>query len=289
MYQIAMRNLTTVDVSLFPPGFTHSKQMGNCVSSQSQQAVVEKQAATGRGRSIVSLRKVNVFLFRSLPTSSLVTLVWNKTKQTLYSVWCASSLIEKSTTKHVGWESTIGLSNASAQAQQPSSGNLNVKRYWLSKGGGIHLVVVLLRLSTVLRRHPWRIRLSLSLQHSQQIFSCNYNWKFEVFDNFGAEFVSWRWLLSFYISWTALSLSFSVRCARDVQSFKCVTFDPTFFFFFSLPPIVFRLQWRSIRFPPKTAWSSATKGQLAASATIAAAVTTPQPAHNRPTMPATTT
>ncbi|XP_046637911.1 uncharacterized protein LOC124316169 isoform X4 [Daphnia pulicaria] len=31
--------------------------MGNCVSSQSQQAVVEKQAATGRGRSIVSLRK----------------------------------------------------------------------------------------------------------------------------------------------------------------------------------------------------------------------------------------
>jgi hypothetical protein len=75
MYQIAMRNLTTVDVSLFPPGFTHSKQMGNCVSSQSQQAVVEKQAATGRGRSIVSLRKVNVFLFRSLPTSSLVTLV----------------------------------------------------------------------------------------------------------------------------------------------------------------------------------------------------------------------
>jgi hypothetical protein len=75
-----------------------------------------------------------VFLFRSLPTSSLVTLVWNKTKQTLYSVWCASSLIEKSTTKHVGWEGTIGLSNASAQAQQPSSGNLNVKRYWLSKG-----------------------------------------------------------------------------------------------------------------------------------------------------------
>ncbi|XP_032783357.2 uncharacterized protein LOC116921209 isoform X1 [Daphnia magna] len=38
-------------------GFSHSQQMGNCVSSQSQQAALEKQAASGRGRSIVSLRK----------------------------------------------------------------------------------------------------------------------------------------------------------------------------------------------------------------------------------------
>lgn len=36
--------------------------MGNCVSSQSQQAALEKQAASGRGRSIVSLRKVFVFV-----------------------------------------------------------------------------------------------------------------------------------------------------------------------------------------------------------------------------------
>ena len=50
-------------VFFFPPGFTHSKQMGNCVSSQSQQAAVEKQTATGRGRSIVSLRKVCVISF----------------------------------------------------------------------------------------------------------------------------------------------------------------------------------------------------------------------------------
>ena len=44
---------------IFPPaGFLHNQQMGNCVSSQSQAGVVEKQAATSRGRSIVSIRKV---------------------------------------------------------------------------------------------------------------------------------------------------------------------------------------------------------------------------------------
>lgn len=32
--------------------------MGNCVSSQSQAGVVEKQAASIRGRSIVAIRKV---------------------------------------------------------------------------------------------------------------------------------------------------------------------------------------------------------------------------------------
>jgi hypothetical protein len=73
----------------FPPGFTHSKQMGNCVSSQSQQAVVEKQAATGRGRSIVSLRKVCVICFYILT----VYFQENNQKQNTQQL-CASSLIE---------------------------------------------------------------------------------------------------------------------------------------------------------------------------------------------------
>ena len=53
-----MRNLTTVSPSS-SIGLPISQQMGNCVSSQSQAGVAEKQAAANRGRNIVAFRKVN--------------------------------------------------------------------------------------------------------------------------------------------------------------------------------------------------------------------------------------
>lgn len=44
-------------------GFPQNQQMGNCVSSQSQAGVLEKQAAAIRGRNIVAIRKVNNYLY----------------------------------------------------------------------------------------------------------------------------------------------------------------------------------------------------------------------------------
>ncbi len=70
---------------IYPPGFLHNQQMGNCVSSQSQAGVVEKQAATSRGRSIVAIRKVRFNLKNShLPSSCLVKTITTTTIEFVY-------------------------------------------------------------------------------------------------------------------------------------------------------------------------------------------------------------
>lgn len=98
-----------LDYNFIPSiGFPHNQQMGNCVSSQSQAGVVEKQAASIRGRSIVAIRKVcKIFYFFFVVTVSHMFYIFYRQSRcatranSIWSIDCSCASAKERTSRKV--------------------------------------------------------------------------------------------------------------------------------------------------------------------------------------------